>query len=261
MCIEQRKKAIVLASFGVADADMRKSYIDRLTNNVRAAFPDHVVWHVFTSGRIREKIKREAPDIFSLPEILERLKSERYQKVLIQPTHLSDGMEYRKKILGVAESYRKNFPHFIIGRPAILPGENDAAVFAALKWQAIPKDEAEEVVFMGHGSIDFHNPIYEKLQMYVDRHCSFISIGVLEASDYPNYEQVLARLQAKRRRSVYLMPLLFTAGMHVLQDLSGAERTSWKSRLMESGFSVRVYERGLGVNPLFQQIYMLRLNS
>lgn len=254
------KKAIVLISFGAKDQETRTVYIDSLTAKVKSRFCEYDVFHVFTSRFIIENLRQNNIKIFSLSEILAKLEQSGYQEVLLQPTHISEGTEYSDKIVKVAIAYKDSFSKLIIGKPAIVLGENEVAVLNVLAKQASPLKLGEEAVFMGHGSPSKHNPIYERLQCIADGLYDNITIGVLEENDYPDFSMVLNRLQKKGCQSVCLQPLLFTAGYHVMEDLAGTSN-SWQSRLEAAGFSVRVHKAGLGANPNFQEIYLQRLKT
>ena len=255
------KKAILIVSFGTLKNAARASCVDEIISKVKRNFPQYEVKNVFTSVFILQKINKEKLDIFSLSETLELLLQDGYEEVIIQPTLLTAGQEYKEKILKVVEKYQDKFPIVKIGPPAILPDKNIDLVMNALDKQIDLIGMDEEIVLMGHGSKNEHNPLYLELQKAVDKICPYISIGVLEEDDYPNFNDVIKRLQQKNRKRVCLMPLLFVAGMHVREDMLGDISTSWKSRLKKAGFVVRYYDKGLGENEVFQEIYLKNIEG
>lgn len=252
-----KKKAILLVSFGTLSSQQRARCIDKIMHKTKVNFPAYTVKNVFTSVFILNKLQ-DKTDIFSLPEILATLHEEKYEEIIIQPTLLTAGEEYQNKIVKVAMPYQRQFKRLTIGRPVIGPDQDIRMLLQALEAQIGAKRDDEEIVFMGHGSKNQYNPVYEELQKSIDGVRSDITIGVLEEGNCPNFENVLQRLKRKGKNKVYLMPLLFVAGMHVEKDMSGDEH-SWKQRFLRQGFAVRVYEQGLGENEAFQHIYIEKI--
>lgn len=267
-----RKKAIVLASFGTAFKESREKNIDSFEVLVKAEFPEYSVRRAFTSKFIIRKLAGQGITVDSLEMVLENLKSTGYQDVVIQSLHLTAGEEYENKILRVAEQYRDIFCTLRIGRPAMMKSANvsfeqETADFMQIKealQQQMPPVLAsgQHIVLMGHGSPHRHNPAYEKLQTVFDADGLPVTIGVLEESDSPNIEAVLRRLgENKNVSTVILMPLLLTAGDHVLNDMAGPEPGSWQSRLLRAGYQVQPYMHGLGENPAVQRIYLQHIKD
>lgn len=266
-----RKKAIVLASFGTAFKESREKNIDSFEVLVKAEFPEYSVRRAFTSKFIIRKLAGQGILVDSLEMVLKDLKSGGYQDVVIQSLHLTAGEEYETKILRVAEQYQDVFCTLRVGRPAMMKSANasfeqETADFMKMKealQQQMPALEAgQHIVFMGHGSPHRHNPAYEKLQAVFDAAGVPVTIGVLEESDSPNIEAVLRRLRENKNVStVILMPLLLTAGDHVLNDMAGPEPGSWQSRLLRAGYQVQPYMHGLGENPAVQRIYLQHIRD
>lgn len=109
---------------------------------------------------------------------------------------------------------------------------------------------------MGHGSPHQHNPVYDRLQQHINREDLPVHVGVLEPSDRPNFDDVVARLQKTGHKDVLLAPLLLTGGTHVQEDMAGDGPDSWKSRLEAAGYNVRVSLYGLGEYPAFRALYL-----
>ena len=101
------RQAIVLTSFGVADAAERARTIDCIALDLRAKFKDYDVLEAYTSAFLRKKIRaQEGREIPALPDVLERLVRDAYTRALILPTHLTAGEEYEAKIRAPYEAYR-----------------------------------------------------------------------------------------------------------------------------------------------------------
>ena len=111
-----KKQAILLAHFGTSHADTREKTIGAVERDVRAAFPDWEVRGAFTSGMILRILKKQGISLQSVPEALESLLAEGFERVVIQPTHMICGEEY-DKLRAQAEPFREKFAAFSMGLP------------------------------------------------------------------------------------------------------------------------------------------------
>ena len=252
------KKAILLASFGVFDEEQRRMCLDSVREDVRKEFCDCDVFEAYTSNFIRKKMEKAGVKMPSLPECLDAVLAEGYEKILVQPLHLTPGEEYGGKIVKPVEDRQKAHAGIHLGTPLFTLREEDSEAFAAA-WGALPPEEGEELVFMGHGSPHLHNPVYEHLQGLADAAALPISIGVVEATDTPSFADVLARLRRKGRRRVLLRPLLLAGGVHAQEDMAGEGKHSWLSRLRGEGMAVRADTRGLGSYEVFRKCYLRKI--
>lgn len=252
------RQAIVLTSFGVADAAERARTIDCIALDLRVKFKDYDVLEAYTSAFLRKKIRaQEGREIPALPDVLERLVREAYTRALILPTHLTPGEEYEAKIRAPYEAYRDRLADLRLAAPVLAGAEDAPRVLTALLMDLHVRP-GEQLVLMGHGSPHRHNSVYDALQAHIDSEGLPIHVGVLEPSDTPRFDDVLARLRASAASEVLLAPLLLTGGRHVRQDLAGEQSDSWASRLRAAGVSVRVSMHGLGEYPAFRALYLAK---
>jgi len=258
--VQKEEQAILLVSFGVSQPDVRQRCLETLAAEIAAAFPAYTLRQAYTSVFIRRRLADQGIRMPSLPEALEQLQLDGFQRVLVQPTHLTPGEEYENKICRAVEAARHSFAELRLGQPVFFQQGEAGAVndyrlglSAMLEGQNLQPGEA--MVFMGHGSPHHHNPVYERLQAAADVQGLPVHIGVLEPTDTPSFTDVLSRLQSQGCRQVYLQPLLLTGGRHVAEDMAGAESSSWKSRLEAAGFSVRVSLQGLAERASFRRLY------
>jgi sirohydrochlorin cobaltochelatase len=114
---------------------------------------------------------------------------------------------------------------------------------------------------MGHGSPKRHNPVYEWVQEYADKKHLPVHVGVLEAEDYPNLDDVMKRLKEKGVKKVFLRPMLLTGGDHATVDMAGDQPDSWKNIVSAAGIEVRFSTKGLGENQLYRSIYIKRIKN
>ncbi len=254
----EKAQAILLASFGAVQPDVRRYCLDALADEVARTFPDYTVRQAYTSAVIRQRLAASGIFMPSLPEALLQLKAEGFHKVLVQPTHLTAGEEYENKVCRAVDQAREAFADLRLGCPVFSTGRqprgNDAGVAALIDGVSLRSGEA--MVFMGHGSPHHHNPVYEILQDCMASRQLPVYIGVLEPTDTPSFETVLHCLQRDGYRQVYLRPLLLTGGYHVMEDMAGDTPASWKSRLKAAGIVVRVSRQGLAERPDFRKLYL-----
>ncbi|WP_294157656.1 sirohydrochlorin cobaltochelatase [uncultured Selenomonas sp.] len=252
------RPVIILASFGVRDKETRACTIDSIAYDLKKRFKDYDIVQAFTSAFLRKKIAAdEGVTIPSLEETLEKLANDGCPKVLILPTHLTAGEEYEKKIRAAYEVYADRLADVRLAGPVFeKPVDNQRVLMALLL--DLHVHPGEELVLMGHGSPHTHNPVYDSLQAYIDGEGLPIHVGVLEPSDRPNFDDVLARLEKTGHKQILLAPLLLTGGTHVQEDLVGDGEASWKSRLTAAGYDVRVSLYGLGEYPAFRALYVKR---
>lgn len=253
------KQAIVLTSFGALDDGSRERCLDALEADFRAEFPEAVTVQAFTSVFIRNALEKRGIHVDSLEDALLRLAEEDVTHVLVQPTYMTPGEEFEKKVLETVPKYASRYEKLIVGEPAFAEASDYTQNLIALcRSIFVPRDA--ELVLLGHGSPHRHNPVYERLQAEIDAQQLPIHVGVLESTDTPDFSmvlaRVLARLQQKHARAVLLAPLLLTSGMHVARDLAGEGEGSWKTRLEQAGLSVTPILEGLGESPIFRQIYI-----
>lgn len=248
-------KALLVISFGTTYPKTREKTIDAIEKRLQDSFPDRRLYRAWTSGFIRRKLaQRDSIFIDSPEEAFARMRSEGVTDVLIQPTQVIPGAEYRK-ILTAAEHAGKDFHTVSIGTPLLASGDDLRDVASALIREFADLASDEALVLMGHGSPEGGNEIYTRLEEEFRRQ-GFVHtyIGLVEAS--PGLEDVLSRLRTSDRRRVRLAPLLVVAGDHALHDMAGEQEDSWASVLSANEFDVTCCVRGLGEYESIRDIYV-----
>lgn len=88
------EKGILVVSFGTSHLDTMEKTIQVLENEIAEAFPEYRVYRAFTSGMILRKLKREKGlEIDTVERALERMACDGIRGVVIQPTHIINGIE------------------------------------------------------------------------------------------------------------------------------------------------------------------------
>mgnify|MGYP002508360586 CR=1 FL=1 len=90
----KRKKAILLVSFGTSYLESKKKTIDRIAADVRDAFPEYTLYQAWTSKMILSLLQtRDNLHIPSLEEAMAEITSHGIEELIVQPTHLINGLE------------------------------------------------------------------------------------------------------------------------------------------------------------------------
>lgn len=249
------EKALLVVSFGTSYEETRKKTIDKIEEDLAASFPDRRLYRAWTSKMIIKKLKnRDNIIVDTVPEALERMAADGVTDLLVQPTHVLNGLEnewMREDILKVKD----RFETIRIGDPLLMYTEDFFTVIRGLMASLPIPAEDEALVFMGHGTSHSTNMTYPALDyMFKDRGFPHVLIGTVEG--YPELDSVLRDLkEMKTVRKVYLAPFMVVAGDHALNDMAGDDEDSWKSQLTEAGYEVECILKGLGEFDALRKLF------
>ncbi len=245
---------LLVVSFGTSYNDSRRLTIGAIEAAMEAAFPDYSVRRAFTSQIIIDHIKRRDGEVIdNMEEALERAVNSSVKNLVVQPTHLMDGLEYNE-VIDAAAQYADAFNSISIGAPLLASDEDFQAVAAILADAAAPYDDGRTAVcFMGHGTEAASNAVYAKMQQVLsDSGYDRCFIGTVEAA--PTLDDVLALVQASGSERVVLMPMMIVAGDHANNDMAGDGEDSWKTIFESAGCEVECVVRGLGESEAVQAL-------
>ncbi|MCD8398146.1 MAG: sirohydrochlorin cobaltochelatase [Lachnospiraceae bacterium] len=242
--MSESRKGILVVSFGTSYEETRKKTIDQIEASMRQAYPTWRVYRAWTSGMIRRKVKmRDGIDIPDVEEALSQMAAEGMTDVVVQPTHVINGIENDQML----ESVRKCghlFSRISVGKPLLTTQEDNVRIVRVIA-QELRIAEDEALVLMGHGTEHYANSIYAALDyQFKDMGYPNIFMGTVEA--YPALDSLMRRVQEQQFRQVVLAPFMIVAGDHAENDLAGSDADSWKSRFESAGFEVRCVLKGLG---------------
>lgn len=251
----QQTKAILVVSFGTSHADTREKTIDRIEADIRAAFPDHRIYRAWTSKMILKKLKsRDGIVIDNVKEAMERMAADGIREVIVQPTHVMNGIENDQMIADV-QAYENRFDRIKTGAPLLTTEQDSREAIAALEqeWGTLPRNEA--LVLMGHGTEHYANNVYAALDyMMKDLGHTNMFLGTVEA--YPTLEALMRQLKKADPEKVHLAPFMIVAGDHAKNDMSGGEEDSWASRFSQAGFEVECHLKGLGEYTCIREMFV-----
>ncbi len=254
--MDQRKennKGLLVVSFGTSYAAARARTLESVENTLRDAFPDRRFYRAWTSPMLRRKLQREEDIvIYSVDEALLQMEEDGVTDVLVQPTHMLAGEELQKTEETLAASAGR-FASLAVGRP-LLADEDDIASLAGILEEKYRTDDDELLVFMGHGSAAMSVPVYERMEERFRKDgYPNVCIGTVEYE--PGIDNVLSRIRKVKPARVHLVPLLVTAGEHVLRDMAGDGPDSWKNQIAEEGCEPVCHLSGLGDLEEVRRIY------
>ena len=122
---QQTDKAILVVSFGTSYEASRKATIEKIEQDIRNAFQDHRIYRAWTSKFIISILKKR--DNYTVPtvkEALEQMITDGIREVVVQPTHILDGIEnniMKEEVL----SYKESFDKIAFGTPLLADSKDE----------------------------------------------------------------------------------------------------------------------------------------
>lgn len=247
---------LLVVSFGTSFNDNRCASIGGIEKAITEAFPEYSVRRGFTSQIIIDHVmKRDGEDIDNVKEALERAVDNGVKTLVVQPTHLMNGLEYEDLKAEIAE-YADAFDKVVVGDPLLTSEEDFTRVAKAIVEATAEYDDGETAIcFMGHGTEAESNKVYAQMQdtlttLGYDNYY----VGTVEAD--PSLEDVLAAVEKENYKRVILQPLMVVAGDHANNDMAGDDADTWKSAFEKAGYEVTCVLTGLGELEEIQTMYV-----
>lgn len=254
------KKAILVVSFGTSYEETRKITIDAIETSIAQAFPDCRLYRAWTSKMILAKLKkRDHVHINNVTEAMEEMKRDGITHVLVQPTHVINGIE-NDLMKEDALTFKNKFQSISFGDPLLTTEKDNRQVIETLgrEFGHIPADQA--VVLMGHGTSHYANATYAALD-YTMKDMGYFNffLGTVEA--YPSMETLLKMLRKFQPKKIHLVPFMIVAGDHARNDMAGDDPDSWYSQFRKAGFEVEICLKGLGEYEGIRNIFIRHIRE
>ncbi|MDO5345406.1 MAG: sirohydrochlorin cobaltochelatase [Lachnospiraceae bacterium] len=247
---------LLVLSFGTSFNDSRRLTIGAIEQALEDAFPDYSVRRGFTANIVIDHVeRRDGIHIDDINEALDRAVDNGVKNLVVQPTHLMNGLEY-DEIVGKLAEYSDSFEKVVVGEPLLTSDEDFDTVADAIIEATAEYDDGETAIcFMGHGTEAESNAVYAKMQQVLtDKGMENYYVGTVEAA--PSLDDVLAAVGEKEYKRVVLRPLMVVAGDHANNDMAGDEEGTWKTAFEEAGYEVVPVLEGLGQLEAVQQVYV-----
>ena len=145
---QQTDKAILVVRFGTSYEASRKATIEKIEQDIRNAFQDHRIYRAWTSKFIISILKKR--DNYTVPtvkEALEQMITDGIREVVVQPTHILDGIEnhvMKEEVL----SYKESFDKIAFGTPLLADSKDESQAINAVTTEFSDLKETEALVFM-----------------------------------------------------------------------------------------------------------------
>lgn len=240
------EKELLVISFGTSFNDNRQATVGAIEAAMEKAFPDYSVRRGFTSNIIIDHVmSRDGVKIDDVDEALNRAIDNGVKTLVVQPTHLMNGLEYND-LVGQVSEYAESFEQIAMGEPLLTSDDDYAKVIEAITEDTASSDDGETaIVFMGHGTEADSNQIYATMQeKLTEAGYANYFVGTVEAT--PSLDDVLAAVGEGDYKKVVLQPLMIVAGDHANNDMAGDEEGSWKTAFEAAGYEVTCNLKGLG---------------
>jgi len=214
-----------------------------------------------TSEHIRQRISKRYGIVIPSPLVaLADLQDQGYRDVAVQSLQIVPGSEFHELALLVQGMKgikgRFGFGRLEMGMPLLSSLEDCRKVSEALgpvldritvegmhrELQRDPEEEA--VVLVGHGSRHPGESVYIQMAIILEQSHRNVFLGTLEG--HPGISEAILHLKKAKVKRARLIPFLLVSGGHVLHDMAGESKDSWKSIIESEGFETRTYLEGLG---------------
>lgn len=250
------EKELLVVSFGTSYNDNRRLTIGAIEEKLDEVYgKDYSVRRGFTSQIIIDHVKkRDDVSIDNVKQALDRAVKNGVKILVVQPTHLMNGLEYNDIVDEVA-NYADAFEKVAIGEPLLTSEEDFECVVQAITEETADYDDGKTAIcFMGHGTSADSNEVYTKMQeLLTKKGYANYYIGTVEAK--PTLEDVIAQVKKGDYKRVVLQPLMIVAGDHANNDMAGDEEDSWKAAFEQEGYEVICEIRGLGEFTAIQELF------
>lgn len=254
--------AVVFAVYGTTRAQARAAAIEPVFRAVSNAV-DVPCELAFSGPAVCRLLARRGEDVPELERVLEQVAAAGARRVAVVSGMVVDGWaqaNLRERVGAVAERLELEV---VVGAPLLF---NAAAVdrLAAALMGAWAPEPGTVTLFAGHGiggpADSGYVRAHDAFDAYDALGAAFAHVGrddlaVACLSDGAPAALRAARGLAESGATVRLVPLMLSAGRHVLKNMGGADDCSWASVLAAAGYVPQLCDCGLGEVAAVQELY------
>lgn len=238
------KKAVVIAGFCSSEDEARERSEKAFSECLAEKYPDSEILTGYTKLPKTHKNKEE----MLLENVLKRAAENSIKEIFIQPSLIIKGHEY-ERITSLAEKYSTEFDKISVGKTLLYDEESIEKILVyASKNVAFSDDEA--VILVGHGSSHSSGAYYDKINTAAkEKGINNVCSSVITFK--PDVYDAIDHMTKNGYKKAAVLPLMFAAGEHVINDIGGSSPESFVSILKQSGIETRLIAKGAGeIKPL-----------
>ena len=239
------KKAILVVSFGTSYNEARIASIEQIEKDIESAFPGFCIYHGWTSKMILSVLqKRDGLIIPTVKEAMEQMIRDGITDLIVQPTHILDGIENNKMKEEVL-SYKEEFQSIAFGTPLLSSEKDSHSIIKAISEEFPDLAPKDALVLMGHGTTHHINAVYARLnKAFKSMGYPNFFLGTVEAE--PTIQDLVAEVNDFHPDRIILTPFMIVAGDHAHNDMAGTEPDSWLHQFRQTHENVCPVLKGLG---------------
>lgn len=274
--------ALVIVAFGTTTkAQVTYDFFgEQLVRELPAKFQGYKIAWAFTSEIVRERANKkfqetgQAKRFLSLAQTLSNLEDEGYRKIVLQSLHVFPGQEYEDMQKEI-EAFRSLGLRIEYGGSLMHKWEWAFEALGELEKEFLSPDQGSNILVV-HGSPETFpgsNSTYLGLDRYVSRKYTNVAVGGVDG--VLTREQAIDQAKAFPVKRVRLIPFMYVAGDHIMNDIMGVKADehgvpSWAMELEAAGIQTETlhtsyqgsdYFMGLGFNEGINRILIRQLVS
>ena len=261
------KKGIIIASFWSVYQDAVEKSIGSIESAVRNVYGDAFVRRVFLSDALVEKWNEKYDEkILSLPQALKELEALQVDEVYIQPITLVADQCYqqlRKQVMKYVHSREFRFTQINVGKPLLTSlgvknyADDYEATIESILRHVNTKALNKTVLLMANGQNQLEFSTLQLKAMYGIGS----NVAVFTTNGFPTFKQALQLVNQIGHKDILVVPLALIGSAHLMDYLGGDRSDSIYALLAEAGYSVSIWNEGLGENPYIQNLFLKHLGQ
>lgn len=245
--MEKYRRAVLIVSYGTSDQVSLEKTVEAAEKDVSEHFEGTKVYRAFSSDSVRKKLRRErGVRVDDVQEALERIKTDGYMQVYVQPVHMiEDSANECMREEVDARIACGCYAAAVTGRP-LLDSDRDFEEAAAALAAALPdarREHGRALLITGCTGSLSEKQALDRLQKAFDRISpeSFFTVG---AKDDKMLKILADRFLQEDIQEILALPLAFSSGgsglcADTLKDTAGPY-------LQSRGLRVRSVMKGMG---------------
>lgn len=257
-----RVDAVVFAAYGTTRARARTAAIEPAFRAVADAV-DVPCELAFCGPAVCRLLARRGEPAPELERVLEQVADAGARRVAIVSGMVVDGWAQANLHERVGAAAERLGLKAVVGAP-LLSDATDADCLAAALMRTWPPKPGTVTLFVGHG---IGGPAGSGYTQPRDAFDTYAALGIAFAragrddlavaclSDGPDAALQAVRGLAEPDTMVRLVPLMLSAGRHVLKNIGGSDDRSWSSVLAAADYVPQLCDCGLGEVAAVRELY------